>query len=60
MRRRAKVPLDDRQKLWMALDCARGMHYLHSCRPPIVHGGSPPELPHRWWSSHSLQPKTIE
>ena len=21
----------------MALDVARGMHYLHACRPPIVH-----------------------
>lgn len=39
MSRRAKVKLDERQKLWMALDCAKGMHYLHSCRPPIVHGG---------------------
>ena len=36
---RAMVKLDIRQKLWMALDVAKGMHYLHSCRPPIVHGG---------------------
>ena len=21
----------------MGLDVCRGMHYLHSCRPPIVH-----------------------
>ncbi len=41
---RAKVQLDMRQKLWMALDVAKGMHYLHSCRPPIVHGGGLPIL----------------
>ena len=31
------VHLDYRRKLRMALDVARGMNYLHSCRPPIIH-----------------------
>ena len=25
-------------KLRMALDVARGVHYLHTCKPPIIHG----------------------
>ena len=29
--------LDERRRWRMGLDVARGMHYLHSCRPPIVH-----------------------
>ena len=35
--RMAGLALDDRRRLRMALDVARGMNYLHSCRPPIVH-----------------------
>ena len=35
--RMAGLVLDDRRRLRMALDVARGMNYLHSCRPPIVH-----------------------
>lgn len=31
------MPLDERRKTRMALDVAKGMNYLHSCRPPIVH-----------------------
>ncbi|KAF8111343.1 hypothetical protein N665_0076s0318 [Sinapis alba] len=29
--------LDERRRLRMALDAARGMNYLHSCNPMIVH-----------------------
>lgn len=36
---RSKTPpqIDEKRKLLMALDIARGMHYLHTCKPPIVH-----------------------
>ncbi|CAA3033326.1 serine threonine- kinase EDR1-like isoform X1 [Olea europaea subsp. europaea] len=29
--------LDERRRLRMALDAARGMNYLHNCTPVIVH-----------------------
>ena len=29
--------LDDKRRLKMAADTARGMHYLHTCKPPIIH-----------------------
>ncbi|KAK9808194.1 hypothetical protein WJX73_007130 [Symbiochloris irregularis] len=37
LHRTPQIPLDERRKVRMALDVAKGMHYLHSCRPPIVH-----------------------
>ena len=35
---RTKIRLDNSQKLKIALDTAIGMHYLHTSKPPIVHG----------------------
>ena len=35
---RNKAQLDIPQKLKIALDVAIGMHYLHTSKPPIVHG----------------------
>lgn len=29
--------LDHRRRLQMALDVCRGMNYLHTCRPPVIH-----------------------
>lgn len=34
---RSKLVLDCGRKRRMALDIAKGMNYLHSCRPPIIH-----------------------
>jgi len=28
---------DERRRLQMALDIARGMNFLHTCKPPIIH-----------------------
>lgn len=36
-RSKSPVQIDEKRRLLMALDIARGMHYLHTCRPPIVH-----------------------
>ena len=35
---RTKAQLDEGQKLNIALEIAIGMHYLHTSKPPIVHG----------------------
>lgn len=34
---RAKVDIDPKRRLAMAMDIAKGLNYLHSCRPMIVH-----------------------
>jgi serine/threonine protein kinase len=49
---RARPELDARRRLNMATDIARGMHYLHSCRPTIVHRDlkSPNLLVDRDWT----------
>ncbi|CAL5422217.1 unnamed protein product [Camellia sinensis] len=33
----ARESLDERRRLSMAYDVAKGMNYLHNCNPPIVH-----------------------
>lgn len=35
---RTNIRLDNAQKLKIALETAIGMHYLHTSKPPIVHG----------------------
>eukprot|EP00884_Botryococcus_braunii_P009129 jgi/Botrbrau1/18217/Bobra.53_1s0074.1 len=37
LHRTPNVVLDDKRKLRMAMDIARGMNYLHSCKPPVIH-----------------------
>jgi serine/threonine protein kinase len=32
-----QTPLDDRRRVKMGIDIAKGMAYLHSADPPIVH-----------------------
>uniref|UniRef100_A0A151UG32 Serine/threonine-protein kinase CTR1 n=1 Tax=Cajanus cajan TaxID=3821 RepID=A0A151UG32_CAJCA len=34
---RPNSQLDERRRLKMALDAARGMNYLHNCTPVVVH-----------------------
>ena len=52
LHRSPKSPPDERRRLRMAVDIAKGMHYLHSCEPPIVHRDlkSPNLLVDRDWS----------
>ncbi|KAM4121464.1 hypothetical protein ACB094_01G007800 [Castanea mollissima] len=34
---RPNPPIDEKRRMWMALDVAKGMNYLHTSHPPIVH-----------------------
>ncbi|MFS7909467.1 putative protein kinase TKL-CTR1-DRK-2 family [Helianthus anomalus] len=34
---RSTTQLDWRRRIYMAMDIARGMIYLHNCQPPIIH-----------------------
>ncbi|KAI8475823.1 MAG: sterile alpha motif and leucine zipper containing kinase AZK [Monoraphidium minutum] len=56
---RAKSELDPRRRLQMALDIARGMNYLHSSRPAIVHRDlkSPNLLVDRDWTVKVWRPR---
>jgi serine/threonine protein kinase len=49
---RAAELLDAKRRLAMALDIAKGLNYLHTCRPPIVHRDlkSPNLLVDRDWT----------
>ena len=49
---RSGKPPDERRRVRMAVDIAKGMHYLHCCTPPIVHRDlkSPNILVNRDWS----------